>query len=124
MHELALAQQVVRAVLAEMERRGASVVRAIDLEVGGLEGLRSEDVRGAFEVEAAGTPLEGTVLRITVGGVRAFCPACGTPKPFELPAAHLPAPERALCPDCGAEMDLEGSRGVVVRSASMVLEDP
>lgn len=124
MHELALAQQVVRAVLAEMERRGASVVRAIDLEVGGLEGLRPEDVRRAFEVEAAGTPLEGTVLRITVGGVRAFCPACGTPKPFEISAAHLPAPERALCPDCGAEMDLEGSRGVVVRSASMVLEDP
>ena len=124
MHELAVAQQIVRAVRAEMERRGAAAVRAIDVDVGALEGLGESELRGAFAVEVEGTPLEGAVLRVTRIPARAFCPKCGGPKPLALPEGHGHGPVSAACPDCGAEMDLEGGRGVAVRSASMVLEDP
>ena len=124
MHELAMAQQVLRVVSAEMERRGAAAVTSIDLELGTLEGLREEDLVRAFQLEATGTPLEATVLRVRMRGPRAFCPACGTPKPFEVSPGHHGAPASAACPDCGAEMDLEGGRGVTVVSAAMVLEDP
>ena len=124
MHELAIAQQVVRTVLAEMDRRGAAAVRSIDIDLGAFEGLRPEDLRRAFELEAAGTPLDGTLLQITLVPGRAYCPACGMPKPLAMPEGHREAPLSAACPDCGAEMDLEGGRGFTVRSASMVLEDP
>ena len=124
MHELVIAQQIVRAVRAEMERRGATAVRAIDVDLGALEGLRESDLRAAFEVEAADTPLEGAALRVTLVPARAFCPKCGGPKPLALPEGPGHGPPSAACPDCGAEMDLEGGRGAVVRSAAMVLEDP
>lgn len=124
MHELVIAQQVVRAVLSEMERRGAASVRSVDLELGVLEGLRPADLARAFQSEAAGTPLDGTELRVTPQPVRAFCPKCGTPKPFDPPAAHGAAAISAACPDCGAALDLEGGRGFRVVRATMVLEDP
>jgi len=124
MHELAIAQQVVRAVLAEMDRRGASAVRSIDLEVGQLEGLGADELCKAFEVESAGTALEGTVLNVSVAPAKAHCPACGTAKKFELPAGHRTDMPTIACPDCGADLDLEGGRGIVVKSAAMVLEDP
>ncbi len=124
MHELAIAQQVIRAVLAEMERRGASAVRSIDLEIGQLEGLGQDDLRKAFEVESAGTALEGTALNVSVAPAKAYCPACGTAKKFELPTGHFTEMPTLACPDCGADLDLEGGRGFVVKSAAMVLEDP
>lgn len=124
MHELAIVQQVVRAVLAEMDRRGASAVRSIDLEIGQLEGLGQEGLRKAFEAESAGTALEGTALNVAVVPAKAYCPACGTPKRFALPEGHFTETPTIVCPDCGADLDLEGGRGFVVRSASMVLEDP
>lgn len=124
MHELAIAQQIVRAVLAEMDRRGASAVRSIELEIGQLEGLESEGLRKAFEAEAGGTALEGTILNVSVSPARGYCPACGTPKKFELPAGQHGDVPTIICPDCGADLDLEGGRGYVVKSALMVLEDP
>ncbi|OGS46162.1 MAG: hypothetical protein A3K66_03810 [Euryarchaeota archaeon RBG_16_67_27] len=124
MHELAIAQQIVRSVRAEMERRGATAVRAIDIDLGLLEGLREADLRAAFDVEAAGTPLEGTALRVTLIPARAFCPKCGVPKPLAMPEESGHGAVSVTCPDCGAEMDLEGGRGFTIRSAAMVLEDP
>lgn len=99
-------------------------MRAIDLAVGELEGLQPDALRRAFELEAATTRLDGAVLRVTVVSAKAFCPACGTPKPFEAPPGHFESLPPIHCPDCGAEMDLEGGRGFLVRSATMVLEDP
>ena len=124
MHELAIAQQVVRAILAEMDRRGAATVRSIDLEVGQLEGLRAEALRRAFQVEAEGTPLAGAVLNVAIARAKAFCPSCKAPKSFELPWDPAHGSVRLLCPDCKGELTLEGGRGWTVRRATMVLEDP
>lgn len=124
MHELAIAQQVVRAVLAEMERRGATAVRSIDLEVGQLEGLRAETLRRAFAVEAEKTALEGAILNVTIAPATASCPTCKTTKPFELPWDPAHGPVRVTCPDCGSELVLTGGRGYVVQRATMILEDP
>ena len=123
MHQLVIAQQIVHAVLSEMERRGASDVRSIDVEVGELEGLREEEIRRAFRLEAAGTPLESTDLRVSIAPATAFCPSCNAPKPFEFPFTRTHEVTRATCQDCGADLEFQGGRGLVVRRASMVLED-
>ena len=124
MHETIIAQQVVRAVLAEMDQRGASACKSIDIDLGQLEGLEPRELQAAFDLEASGTLVDGAVLQVSLTPATAACPSCKAAKPFELPRGHgheLPA---ALCPDCGAALELRGGRGFVVRRATLVLEDP
>ncbi len=124
MHETVIAQQIVRAGLSEIDRRGATACKTIDVELGQLEGLEPKDLQAAFDLEAAGTLLDGAVLAVTVVPATAVCPSCKAAKPFELPRPHtheLPSP---VCPDCGAALELRGGRGFVVRRATLVLEDP
>ncbi len=124
MHELVMAQQIVRAVLATMEQRGAAAVRSIDVELGALEGIREEDLRRAFRLESTGTPLEHAALHVSVGPATAFCPGCNAPKTFDLRLGRFHEIPRVACPDCGVDLELQGGRGLLVRRAAMVLEDP
>ena len=64
MHELGIAESIVRAVVAEATSRGAERVRAVDLEIASREGLRSEVVAAAFRLAAQGTVAEGALLRV------------------------------------------------------------
>ncbi len=124
MHETVIAQQIARAVLSEMDRRGASACRSIDLELGQLEGLDSKQLQAAFDLEVAGTALEGAVLAVTAVPATAVCLSCKAVKPFELPKSHAHEIPRLVCPDCGAALELRGGRGFVVRRAALILEDP
>ena len=123
MHELVMAQQIVRSVRGEVERVRATEVRSIDVDLGDLEALDEDDLREAFRLEASGTPLEDAVVNVTRVAPIALCPSCNTPKPFDLPTSS-DAVLRVSCPDCGADLDFKGGRGLVVRRATIVLEDP
>ncbi len=124
MHETVMAQQIVRTVLAEMDQRGASACKAIDIDLGQLEGLTAKDLQAAFDLEAAGTLLDGAVLVVSVIPTTAVCPSCKAAKPFELPTGDRHEIPAVLCPDCGAPLELRGGRGAVVKRATLVLEDP
>ena len=124
MHETVLAQQVVRAVLAEMDQRGASACKVIDIDLGQLEGLNPQDLQAAFDMEAAGTLVDGAVLQVSLVPATAVCPSCQAAKPFEPPQGHGHEMPRAVCPDCGSALELRGGRGFIVRRATLVLEDP
>lgn len=124
MHETVIAQQIAQAVLAEMDRRGASACKSIDLELGQLEGLDAKELQAAFDLETAGGPLDGAVLAVTTVPATAVCPSCKAAKPFELPKAQTHEIPKPICPDCGAALELRGGRGFVVRRATLVLEDP
>ncbi len=124
MHETVMAQQIVQTVLAEMDRRGASVCKSIDIDLGQLEGLAAKDLQAAFDLEAAGTLLDGAVLAVAMVPATAVCPSCKAAKPFELPTGHAHEMPAALCPDCGAPLELRGGRGVVIKRATLVMEDP
>lgn len=124
MHETVIAQQVVRAVLAEMERRGASACKAIDVDLGQLEGLGPKELQAAFDLAAAETPLAGAVLQVSLIPATAVCPSCKAAKPFDLPASHGHEIPKLVCPDCGSALELRGGRGFVIRRAALVVEDP
>ena len=124
MHETVIAQQIIRAVIAEMEGRGATACKTIDVDLGQMEGLDRRELQAAFDLEAEGTPLVGAILQVSITPVTAVCRSCKAAKPFELPKTHGPETPRVVCPDCGAALELRGGRGFVVRRASLVLEDP
>ena len=124
MHETVIAQQIVRAVLAEMDQRGASACKAIDIDLGQLEGLDPRGLQAAFDLEAAGTLADGAVLQVSLVPATGVCPSCKAARPFDLPQGRAHELPRAVCPECGAALKLRGGRGFVVRRATLVLEDP
>lgn len=77
MHELSIANSVLEAVRAEMQRRPGARLVKVGLRVGELAGLDPEAVRFGFDALARGTDLESASLEIEFCPRRQRCPACG-----------------------------------------------
>ena len=73
MHELAIAESVVEAILERTEQRQVTTVR---LAVGRLSGVVPDALEFCFELATAGTPLEGATLEIVEPSGRAHCRGC------------------------------------------------
>ncbi len=96
MHELALAQSVVRIVEEEAARRDVNAVTAVILEVGALSCVDPHALDFSFGAATRGTIAAGASLKIerTAGAARCFdcdrevevttraaaCPHCGSHK--------------------------------------------
>ncbi len=107
MHELAIAESVVSAVL-ERTDAPVSVVR---LRVGRLSGVVPDALTFCFELASAGTPLQGAVLEIEDEPARARCRSCESD--FALADAFL------LC-DCGsADVEVLSGRELSVTSVEV-----
>ena len=74
MHELAITQSVVDAVI---ERTGSAPVAGVRLRVGRLAGVVPDALRFCFELVTAGTPLEGAALEFEQPEGRGRCRTCG-----------------------------------------------
>ncbi|SNQ52156.1 Hydrogenase nickel incorporation protein hypA [Frankia canadensis] len=109
MHELAVTQSVVDAIL---DRTGEAEVRVVRLVVGRLSGVVADSVRFCFDLVAEGTPLAGAVLAIDEPAGRARCRRCGAGFDTDDP---LP-----LCA-CGcADIAVTGGDDLRIASVSMV----
>ncbi|TDU88580.1 hydrogenase-3 nickel incorporation protein HypA [Kribbella voronezhensis] len=106
MHELAIAESVVDAVL---DKVGDGPVAAVRLEIGRLSGVVTDSIRFCFEVVANGTGLQDARLDIDEPTGRAYCRNCGDE--FELDDPIM------LCP-CGSA-DLEVLSGQQLRIISV-----
>jgi hydrogenase nickel incorporation protein HypA/HybF len=73
MHELAITENVVRAVC---EAVGAARVARVRLAIGKLSGVVPDAVSFCFDVCAAGTPLEGARLEVEEIAARVHCRSC------------------------------------------------
>ena len=94
MHEVGLAQEVVRIVEEAALGDGGGRVRAIRLEVGALAGIEVESLRFALEAMLPGTVAQGAGIEIESIPGRGECAACG---------GRGEVWERLdLCPGCGA----------------------
>jgi hydrogenase nickel incorporation protein HypA/HybF len=108
MHELAVAESVVSAVL---ERTGDRTVSSVRLRVGQLSGVVPDALSFCFELATVGTPLEDAVLEIVTSRGRAHCRTCDVE--FETPDGLL------LC-DCGsADVRLVSGRELAVASVEV-----
>jgi hydrogenase nickel incorporation protein HypA/HybF len=108
-HELAITQSVVDAVL---EKTGDRRVTTVRVRVGRLAGVVPEAMRFCFDLVAAGTPLEGACLEIEQPPGGAHCRACG--HDFELRDLIL------LCQCGSADVEVTTGRELQVSSVEVV----
>ena len=108
MHELAIAESLVAAVL---ERTGARTVSVVRIQVGQLAGVVPDALRFCFELVVAGTPLEGARLDIERPDGRAMCRSCGAD--FMLTDLIL------LCPCGSADVEVLTGRELMLGSVEV-----
>ena len=92
MHELALAERLVRMVVETAAGAGARPVSA-KLSLGELAGVDREALAFGFEVTRRGTSAEGCALVVEPVAARLQCESCGTQRGGELVST---------CAACGA----------------------
>jgi hydrogenase nickel incorporation protein HypA/HybF len=108
MHELAITQGVVDAIV---ERLGETQVAVVHLVIGRVSGVDPEAVRFCFDLVAQGTIVEGARLQISEPAGRARCRACG---------AEFDVDDLLLLCGCGsADVELCQGQELVVRAVEV-----
>jgi len=93
MHELSIAEGVLRIVAAEAEKQGFTRVLEIRMRIGEYAGIVPDCLREFFPLAAKGGPAEGAALVIETVPAAFRCPDCG----YEGSVAR----REARCPVCG-----------------------
>lgn len=98
MHEMSIAEALIRIVEAEMAKHGLRRVDRITVRHGELSTMVPEALDLAFEVMTRGTVLEGAVLEYDKVPLTLQCAACQATFSPEVHSLHF-----APCPSCGEE---------------------
>lgn len=83
MHETAVAESVLRTIVAQVAKADAKPVSAI-ISCGQFNALNDECMQFAFEAAAAGTVCESMTLNIKHVPLRATCKQCQTTFEFDV----------------------------------------
>ncbi|SMP73189.1 Hydrogenase-3 nickel incorporation protein HypA [Desulfonatronum zhilinae] len=98
MHEMSIAESLIRIVEAEMANHGLRTVQRITIQHGALSTMVPEALDLAFEAMTLGTALEGAVLEYEKVPLSLRCSSCETTFSPEVRSLHF-----APCPSCGEE---------------------
>lgn len=112
MHEISLAQRLLRIALEAAAANGGGRVARARLLLGALSGAEAETLRFAFDVAARGTAADGCVLEVVRVPARLRCPSCRGEHEGEL---------LEPCPVCGS-VGFEVLQGRELRLESVDLE--
>ena len=115
MHEIGIAQEVLRIIEEQARGHGPGAVRSARLSIGALSGVAPESLEFALEVCAKGTRAEGMKIAIRHVPARGLCRGCGHEWDF--------APGQMECPACRSR-DLRLDGGDDLRVDSFEMEDP
>lgn len=108
MHELAIAQSVVDAVLEQTQGRRVLAVR---LSVGRLAGVVADALEFSFDLVAQGTDLEGARLEIDQPEGLLHCRSC---------QADVPRADLILLCECGsADVEVRAGRELMLTSVEV-----
>lgn len=94
MHELSLADEVIRIAEYEAKRNNAGHISEITIEAGIFCGVEIDAFRSALEIAAEGSVLAGALLNIERIKGRGYCSVCNME--FEMDSRV------DSCPVCGA----------------------
>ena len=93
MHELSIAQSVVRIVEEEMRKNNANVLKSVRLNIGKMSAIVPDALSFCFEIITRDTSLEGARLIIDTIPLRIYCSNCR--KEYEIKEYAF------SCPGCG-----------------------
>jgi hydrogenase nickel incorporation protein HypA/HybF len=93
MHSLAMAQDILKAVLAEAEKNNMQHIKAINVRMEDEHFTEPDSLQFCLEAVTKGTIAEGAQIDIDLVERTAECPQCGLVFPFD---HHFP-----ICPGCG-----------------------
>lgn len=110
MHEISIAQSLLRLVEAEAERHQAACVRRVRVRLGALSGIEPALLRSAFGFLCEGSRCAGAELTIDEVPARWSCPDCGAPIEGGLPLR---------CPRCRAPGRLSAGDEILLEQLEM-----
>jgi hydrogenase nickel incorporation protein HypA/HybF len=108
MHELPIAEEILKITLEHAEKANAARVMKVNLVIGDLSTFVGESVEFYFDLLSEGTPAEGSALSISRIPARARCSACNH--------EFTPGGMNWLCPECG------GLAGQIVSGREFYME--
>lgn len=115
MHEMSIASELLRTVLAVAAENGAARVEEVEVQAGAMKLIVPEALELAWSVLAAGTPAEGARLKLTEVPIEAECRPCGR--------RFVAAVDGFACPGCG-QADVEIVAGDDIILTSVVCRGP
>lgn len=93
MHNLAMAQDILQAALAEVEKSNVPHIKAITIRMEDEHFAEPDALQFCLEAVTKGTIAEGALIKIDLVERTAECPQCALVFPFD---HHFP-----ICPCCG-----------------------
>ncbi|GAB4351021.1 MAG: hydrogenase maturation nickel metallochaperone HypA [Candidatus Abyssubacteria bacterium] len=76
MHEMSIAQSILRITLAEAAKNGARKIRTVRIRAGELRGIVPDQLSFFFEFITKDTPAEGAKLDVEKVPIKAKCKSC------------------------------------------------
>ncbi len=126
MHELSVADSLVRTVLAELKGKEFISVKEVIVEVGEFTFVGLEQLKFAYKVITEGTPLEGSSMTIMEKKGEVECRSCNYSGPVkrisEKEEWHYSAPILS-CPECGKTVAIVKGEDVIVKNIVLEVED-
>ena len=113
MHELSLAEEVIRIAEYEAGRNNAGLVSEITIEAGIFSGVEIDAFRSALEIASGDTVVSGASLKIILNKGQGYCKICKME--FEMDNRI------DTCPVCDS-FPSEIRRGYEFRVVSLVVE--
>ena len=94
MHELAIVEGILGAVIPQAEKHHVKKILCINMQIGELSGIVESCMREYFEIASRGTIAEGAALVLKRAPILITCPDCG----FDGSIMR----GQYSCPECGS----------------------
>jgi hydrogenase nickel incorporation protein HypA/HybF len=124
LHELYVANEIVKIAIREAEKRGAKQVKSVHLVVGKLTHLSKEQLTFCYNLLKKDTILKGSRLIITEQEPKVKCSSCG----YLGPIKRIADDELGLwaislaCPKCGGAVEIKEGLECRIKAIKMVVE--
>lgn len=113
MHEMSIAQSILKIILAEAQRNGATKIKTVRVRAGELRGIVEHQLAFLFDFVTKDTPAEGAKLEVETVPIKAKCKSCEhvfMVKEFEF-----------LCPECESK-DIDTIEGMELAVKEIEIE--